>query len=50
MAVPDNTVTTVTSKEAVKFIEDINHRFVVPNSIITDLGKAFTGSDFWDFC
>jgi hypothetical protein len=40
---------TVTSKEAVKFIEDITHRFGVPNRIATDLGKAFTGSDFWDF-
>jgi hypothetical protein len=44
------TVTTVRSKEAAKFLEDITHRFRVPNRIITDLGKAFTGSDFWDFC
>jgi hypothetical protein len=29
----------VTSKEAAKFIEDITHRFSVPNRIITDLGK-----------
>jgi hypothetical protein len=43
-------VTTVTSKEAAKFIEDITHRFGVPNRIVTDQGKAFTGSDFWDFC
>jgi hypothetical protein len=43
-------VATVTSKEAVKFIEDITHRFEVHNRIVTDLGKAFTGSDFWDFC
>jgi hypothetical protein len=43
-------VATVTSKEAAKFIEDITHRFGVPNRIVTDLGKAFTGSDFWDFC
>jgi IS30 family transposase len=43
-------VSTVTSKEVVKFIEDIDHRFGVPNRIVTDLGKAFTGSDFWDFC
>jgi transposase InsO family protein len=42
-------VTIVTSKEAVKFIEDITHRFGVPNRIVTDLGKAFIGSDFWDF-
>jgi hypothetical protein len=40
----------VTSEEAVKFIEDIKHRFGVPNRIITDLGKAFNGSVFWDFC
>jgi hypothetical protein len=33
-----------TSKEAAKFIEDITHRFGVPNRIVTDLGKAFTGS------
>jgi hypothetical protein len=36
----------VTSEQAVKFIEDIMHRFGVPNRIITDLGKAFTGSVF----
>jgi IS30 family transposase len=40
----------VTSEEAVKFIGDITHRFGVPNKIITDLGKAFTGSVLWDFC
>jgi hypothetical protein len=39
----------VTSEEAVKFIRDIKHCFDVPNRIITDLGKAFTGSIFWDF-
>jgi hypothetical protein len=43
-------VAKVTSEEAVKFIGDINHRFGVPNRIITDLGAAFTGSVFWDFC
>jgi hypothetical protein len=26
------------------------HRFGVPNRIITDLGAAFAGSVFWDFC
>jgi ribonuclease HI len=36
----------VTSEEVAKFIRDITHRFGVPNRIITDLGKAFTGSDF----
>jgi hypothetical protein len=40
----------VASEEAAKFIRDIIHRFGVPNGIITDLGKAFTGSVFWDFC
>jgi hypothetical protein len=43
-------VAKVTSEEAVKFIGDIKHRFGVPNRIITDLGAAFTGSVFWDFC
>jgi hypothetical protein len=43
-------VVKVTSEEVVKFIEDIKHRFNVPNRIIIDLGKAFTGSVFWDFC
>jgi hypothetical protein len=43
-------VTTVMSKEVAKFIEYITHRFGVPNKIVTDLGKAFTGLDFWDFC
>jgi hypothetical protein len=44
------TVATVMSKKAARFIADITHRFGVPNRIVTDLGKAFTGSDFWDFC
>jgi hypothetical protein len=39
-------VTTVMSKEAAKFIEDFTHQFRVPNRIFTNLGKAFTGSDF----
>jgi hypothetical protein len=42
-----HSVATVTSKEVTKFVEDITHRFGVPNRIVTDLGKAFTGSDFW---
>jgi hypothetical protein len=37
------------SKEAVKFIGDIKHRFGVPNKIITDLDKAFTGSSSGTF-
>jgi hypothetical protein len=40
----------VTSEEAVKFIGDIKHSFGVPNRISTDLGKAFIGFIFWDFC
>jgi hypothetical protein len=43
-------VVKVTSEEAAKFIQDITHRFNMPNRIITDLGLAFTGSTFWDFC
>jgi hypothetical protein len=43
-------VAKVTSKEVVKFIGDITHLFGVPNRIITDLGKTFTGSAFWEFC
>jgi hypothetical protein len=31
-------------------MEDITHNFGVPNRIVTDLGTAFTRSDFWDFC
>jgi hypothetical protein len=42
-------VVKVTLEDAVKFFGDIKHRFGVPNRIITDLGKAFTGSVFWDF-
>jgi hypothetical protein len=39
-------VAKVTSEKAIKFIRDIKHRFGVPNRIIIDLGKAFTGSVF----
>jgi hypothetical protein len=31
-------------------MQDITHRLCVPNRVITDLGLAFTGSAFWDFC
>jgi hypothetical protein len=40
----------LTSEEVVKFITETTHHFGVPNRIITDLGSAFTGSAFWDFC
>ena len=34
-----------TAKKAVELFEEIIHRFGLPNSIITDLGTTFTGSD-----
>lgn len=39
-----------TAKKATEFLSEVVHRFGVPNSIITDLGSTFTGSEFWDFC
>jgi hypothetical protein len=30
-------------------MQDITHRFGVPNKIIANLGTTFTGSAFWDF-
>ena len=39
-----------TSEKAVEFLNQIIHRFGIPNSIITDLGTQFTGTTFWDFC
>jgi len=39
-----------TSEKVVQFLNQIIHRFGVPNSIITDLGTQFTGTTFWDFC
>jgi hypothetical protein len=41
---------TTSAAKAAEFIEEITHRFGVPNRIITDLGSSFTGSEFWDFC
>jgi hypothetical protein len=43
-------VAKVTSEEVAKFMQDVTHYFGVPNKIITDLGSAFTGCAFWDFC
>jgi hypothetical protein len=40
----------VTSEEVAKIIKEVTHHFGVPNRIITDLGSAFTGSAFWNFC
>jgi len=42
-------ITTIDSKEAVKFFLDIIYRFGVPNSIITDNGTNFMGQYFQDF-
>jgi hypothetical protein len=39
-----------TAEKAVEMLNNIIHRFGLPNSIITDLGSTFTGSVFWDFC
>jgi len=39
-----------TSEKAVEFLNQIIHRYGVPNNIITDLGTQFTGTTFWDFC
>jgi len=35
-----------TSEKAVEFLDQIIHRFGIPNSIITDLGTQFTGTTF----
>ena len=43
-------MTATTAAKAAEFIEEISHRFGVPNRIITDLGTSFTGSKFWDYC
>ena len=42
-------ITTIDSKEAVKFFLDIVYRFGVPNSIITDNETNFTGHYFQEF-
>ena len=38
------------SEWVAEFIQDIIHRFEVPNRIITDNGTQFTGQKFLDFC
>ena len=35
-----------TAKKAAKLLDDIIHRFGLPNSIITDHGSMFIGNDF----
>jgi transposase InsO family protein len=39
-----------TAKKAAKLLDEIIHRFGLPNSIITDLGSTFIDNDFWNFC
>jgi hypothetical protein len=39
-------LTKASSEKAVEFLDQIIHRFGLPNSIITDLGTQFTGSAF----
>ena len=39
-------VSATTAAKAAEFIQEITHRFGVPNRIITDLGTSFTGSEF----
>jgi transposase InsO family protein len=43
-------LTKASSEKAIEFLDQIIHRFSLPNSIITDLGTQFTSSAFWDFC
>ena len=42
-------MTATTAAKAAEFIEEISHRFGVPNRIITDLGTSFTGFEFRDY-
>jgi hypothetical protein len=39
-------LTKASSVKAVEFLNQIIHRFGIPNNIITDLGTQFTGSAF----
>ena len=43
-------LTSSSAKKAVEFFKEIFHRFGLANSIITDLGSTFTGTEFWDYC
>ena len=42
-------VSSTLAAKVVEFMEEITHRFEVPNWIITYLGSFFTRSEFWDF-
>ena len=39
-------VSATTAAKSAEFIQELMHRFGVPNRIITDLGTSFTGSEF----
>jgi ribonuclease HI/transposase InsO family protein len=39
-----------TAEKAVQFLDEVIHRFGIPNSIITDLGSQFTSDAFFNFC
>ncbi|XP_072150854.1 uncharacterized protein [Setaria viridis] len=43
-------VISIESAKPDQFIEEITHRFGVPNRINTDLGKQFASFEFWVFC
>jgi hypothetical protein len=43
-------LTKASLEKEVEFLDQIIHRFVLPNSIIIDLGTQFISSAFWDFC
>lgn len=40
----------ITSDQAVRFVNNIFHRFGVPNSIIMDNSTQFIGNAFLQFC
>lgn len=42
-------ITTASSESAIEFINKIIHQYDVMNTIITDNGTQFTGSEFVDF-
>jgi len=39
-------VSSTSADKAAEFIEEITHRFRVPNQIITGFGSSFTGYEF----
>jgi len=40
-----NPLVQATAKKAIELLDDIIHRFSMPNNIITDLGSMFTDSN-----